>query len=620
MPQHSAVATTETNFNVKASLSTNRVRGLWNLLDGYRIRYIGAAGLLAIAALSNTASLLLLRFVVDDILVNPSEAFLLWLVFSAAAFLGLNLIRGTFSFFQGALTAEVTEGIGVRLKDFMFDHLQHLNFTYHDGMATGELIQRSTSDIQAVQRMFGEQIIGIGRISMLFLVNFIAIAWLSLPLALFTASVVPVIAILSLFFFSRVSKAYEAFQEQDEVVQTRLQENLSGVRVVKAFARQPYEIERFEVENREKFRKGMSFMRLFAMYWPLTDLLTGLTFVGGYLLGALLVINSELTVLGITMQGISLGDYVAYTLLAGWIINPMRNLGRLIVQLSEGMVSYDRLAEVMQEEWELLEKDVTPPVERIRGHIQYENIHFAYEQGIPVLKNISFTVEAGQTVALLGSTGSGKTTLMNLLTRFYDLQDGRISIDGHPLEAYPKYFLRRQIGLVEQEPFLFSRSIRENITYGVHREVSDEEVHAAAKLAAVHDVIMEFSEGYQTLVGERGVTLSGGQKQRVALARVLLKNPSVLVLDDATSSVDTETESQIREALGQLGQSRTTFVIAHRIQSVMSADLILVLDHGEIVQSGTHQELMQVDGIYRQTYDLQSKIEEDLQEELALVQ
>jgi ATP-binding cassette subfamily B protein len=545
------------------------------------------------------------------------------LLMTGLAYIALSLGRGGFAFLSGAWAAEVSEGIALRLKDYMFDHLQHLNFMYHDKMQTGELIQRSTSDIDALRRFFSEQAIGIGRILLLFIVNFAALLMLHVPLALFSALVVPVVLVMSLFFFGRVSKAYELFQEQDERVNNTLQENLSGVSVVKAFARQNYEIDRFEVENKAKYKLGVAFMRLHSVYWPLTDLITGLQMVAVFFLGALLVVTGENNVLfsfgPLQFTGISLGTYISFSAMIGWIINPMRNLGRLIVQMSTGMVSYDRLAEVFAEDWEVLGKDVEPPVKDVKGNITFENINFRYQQGPQVLHDISFNVEAGQTIALLGSTGSGKTTLLALLTRFYNYTEGSIKLEGVELNQYPRRFLREQIGVVEQEPFLFSRSIRENITYGLHRDVSDEEVFAAARAAAVHDVIEKFPEGYKTMVGERGVTLSGGQKQRVALARTLLKNPRILILDDATSSVDTQTESEIREALNTMMAQRTSFIIAHRIQSVMNADLILVLDKGRIVQRGTHETLMKEEGMYRRTYEMQARIEDELEREVASV-
>ncbi len=304
-----------------------------------------------------------------------------------------------------------------------------------------------------------------------------------------------------------------------------------------------------------------------------------------------------------------------------WLIWPIRNLGRIIVSTSTGMVSYARLMEVVKQQREPLFDGRYQPEGPARGDLLFEDVSFMYSDGkSDVLKNVSFHVKPGQAVALLGSTGSGKTSLVNLLPRFHEYTSGRILLDGVELKDYSRSFLRKQIGIVEQEPFLFSRSIRENIAYGVGRDVSQEEVERAAKAAAVHDVIVGFPDGYDTVVGEKGVTLSGGQKQRVAIARTLLKNPSILIFDDSTSAVDTETEAEIRSALNELMQNRTTFIIAHRIQSVMIADLILVLDKGEVVQMGTHAELLKdASGMYRRIYDIQTKIDVELENEIARV-
>jgi ATP-binding cassette subfamily B protein len=294
----------------------------------------------------------------------------------------------------------------------------------------------------------------------------------------------------------------------------------------------------------------------------------------------------------------------------------MRNLGRLIVQMSTGLVSYGRVVELIREEREPLDEGTFTPSSPVQGEIVFREVCFRYDADSKVLENISFRCRPGQVVALLGSTGSGKTTLVNLLPRFYEYDSGSLTLDGVELKEYPRHFLRQQIGIVEQEPFLFSRTIRENITYGAGQDVSDAEIEAAARAAAIHDVILSFPNGYDTLVGERGVTLSGGQKQRVAIARTLLRDPRILILDDSTSSVDTETEGLIREALERLMQGRTTFIIAHRVQSVMNADLILVLDQGRIVQRGTHAELMAQEGIYRRIYDMQARIEDELEKEM----
>jgi ATP-binding cassette subfamily B protein len=331
----------------------------------------------------------------------------------------------------------------------------------------------------------------------------------------------------------------------------------------------------------------------------------------GFVYAALMAINGEITV----------GMYIAYVGLVVWLIWPIRNLGRIIVSASTGMVSYGRLMEIVKQVREPLLDGKVQPDGPVTGELIFEDVSFMYSDGEKdVLKNVSFRVKPGQAIALLGSTGSGKSSLVNLLPRFHEYSGGRILLDGVELKDYPRSYLRRQIGIVEQEPFLFSRSIRENITYGVGRDVSQEEVERAAKAAAIHDVILSFPDGYNTLVGEKGVTLSGGQKQRVTIARTLLKNPRILILDDSTSSVDTETEAEIRGALNELMENRTTFIIAHRIQSVMIADLILVLDKGEVIQMGTHEELVsRMDGMYRRIYDIQTRIDEELEMEISRV-
>jgi ATP-binding cassette subfamily B protein len=316
---------------------------------------------------------------------------------------------------------------------------------------------------------------------------------------------------------------------------------------------------------------------------------------------------------------ITVGTYLAFAGLVVWVIFPMRNLGRLIVQTSSGMVSYDRVMTIIKENREPLDEGDYESNGNLKGHLVFDKVGFAYEKDHDVLKDISFDCQPGRVIALLGSTGSGKTTLVNLLPRFYEYTSGSITLDGVELKRYPRRYLRQQIGIVEQEPFLFSRTIAENITYGVGRNVPQHEIEAAAEAAAIHDVILSFPQGYKTLVGEKGVTLSGGQKQRVALARTLLKNPRILILDDSTSSVDTETEAEIRQALQTLMKNRSTFIIAHRIQSIMNADLILVMDRGEIVQRGQHKDLIAQEGIYRKIFDIQTQVEMDLKKEVASV-
>ncbi|MFO7624687.1 MAG: ABC transporter ATP-binding protein [Anaerolineales bacterium] len=601
----SAGAPASVDYDLKQALRANRLSGLWRLMSGFHWTYFGATMSQGIAALSKTATYLLLLYLVDTLLETGAPARTLLLV--AAGFVSLAAFEGIFTFLSGRLAAQTAEGIARRLRNYMFDHIQRLSFSYHAETSTGELISRSTSDVDALRRFFADQAIGVGRVLLLFIVNFCAILYLNWQLGLFSIIVVPFLIAVSFFFFKRVTKVYEAYQEQEATLSTTLQENLSGVRVVKAFARQDYERDKFEKDNREKYRRGRSLMLMHSLFWPVTDILVSIQLLGGYLMGALFAINGIITV----------GTYMAYAGMVIWLIWPMRNLGRLIVQMSTGMVSYGRVMDVIRQEREPLGEGVDPPDGKLRGDIVFDQVCFEYEADSPVLKDISFHVRPGQAVALLGSTGSGKTTLVNLLPRFYEYSSGKLTLDGIDLNRYSRRFLRRQIGIVEQEPFLFSRTIQENISYSVDREVTLQEVEAAARAAAIHDVIASFPDGYNTLVGEKGVTLSGGQKQRVAIARTLLKNPRILILDDSTSSVDLGTESEIRQALEGLMQGRTTFIIAHRIQSVMNADLILVMENGRIVQSGIHEDLMKESGMYRRIFDIQTRIEDELEREVS---
>jgi ATP-binding cassette subfamily B protein len=586
-------------------LSKNRLIGLWRLIKGYRLIYIIASICLGLSTLARTGMYLWLRRFLDQIL--PQSPPLSTLVLVASGFVGLAVLQGAFSFISGALAARTAEGTARRLRNFLFDHLQHLSFSYHDKTPTGELISRSTSDVDALRRFFADQVIGAGRIVLLFGVNLIAMMTIDVGLALRSIVAIPFIVLLSTFFFRRVSQAYQAYQEQEAVLSTTLQENLSAIRVVKAFARQSYEREKFEQENWQKFIRGRNLMTMHSFYWPISDILASFQMLAGLYMAALMVINGTITI----------GSYVAYAGMLIWIIWPMRNLGRMIVQMSMGLVSFERVQEIIKQTREPMDLGIEPVKDDLDGEVRFEHVGFSYQEGEMVLHDLSFTCQPGDVVALLGPTGSGKTSLVNLLPRFYEYTSGHIYLDDVELNTYSRTYLRSQIGIVEQEPFLFSRTIRENITMGVDREVSDDEVITAAQAAAIHEDIQNFPEGYETLVGERGVTLSGGQKQRVAIARALLKDPCLLILDDSTSSVDMLTEAEIRKALENLMHGRTTFIIAHRVQSVMTADKILVLDNGKIVQRGTHEELVQKEGIYKRIHEMQTRMELALEKELS---
>jgi len=593
------------DLGIQKNIPKNRLAGLWKLMVGFRLRYLGAVTSLGISAVAKTLTFLLLRYFIDTFLGSQNTT--VKLPYIALGFVGLAIIEGGSTFISGLLASQTAEGITRRLRNFLYDHIQHLSFTYHANTKTGDLIERSTSDVDALRRFFSDQAINIGRILLLFIINFITIMRLNTRLALISVIVIPFIMLVSVYLFKKVSKAYASYQEQEAVLSTTLQENLAGVRVVKAFARQSYEMDKFEKDNWEKFSRGKRLLITQSLFWPLSDVLCGAQLVGGFLVGAIMAINGEITV----------GTYIAYTGLVIYIVYPLRNLGRIIVQTSTGLVSYNRVMDIIKEAREPLDQGDYTPADSVEGDFSFENVKFEYEPGDKTLEDINFNVKPGQVVALLGSTGSGKTTLVQLLPRFYEYTGGRILLDGVDLNRYPRMLLRRHIGIVEQEPFLFSRTIRENITYGVGREVSDAEVETAARAAAIHEVILSFQDAYETVVGERGVTLSGGQKQRVTIARALLKNPRILILDDSTSSVDTETEAEIREALQNLMKNRTTFIIAHRIQSVANADLILVMDKGRIIQQGKHADLVQQEGVYRQIFNIQTRIEDELEKEIA---
>lgn len=582
----------------------HQLLNFWNAISGWHWQYAGATLFAALGALARTGMNLFLAYFIDEILVK--KQFGDKLLYAILIFLGIVILQAFSSFNSGRLSAQTAEGSTRRLRDYLFNHIQRLSYSFHSESKTGDLLERATSDVDTLRRFFADQAIGIGRILLIFIINFVAIYNMSPRLAWVSIIILPVMLTVSIIFFRSISKAYSSYQEQEAVLTTNLQENLSGVRVVKAFARQDYEIDKFDRNNIEKLRRGKKLNLMHSFFWPSSDMISGFqTLASGYL-AASMVIEGNLT----------LGQFVAFIGLLGWLIWPIRNLGRLIVDTSRANVSFKRITAIIKEPEEDLITTKLPACTQIHGDICFEHVSFEYEKDHPVLNDVSFECKAGQVIALLGSTGSGKTSLVNLLPRFYDVSSGRILLDGHDLREYSRDCLRSQIGIIEQEPFLFSCSIRDNITYGVRRSVTQEEIESVAAKAAIDDVIKSFSKGYDTLVGERGVTLSGGQKQRVAIARTLLIDPRLLILDDSTSSVDMETEAQIRTALQGLMGDRTTFIIAHRTQSIMNADLILVFDKGQIVQSGTHEKLLKEEGIYRKIYDIQTRIDTAVQEEI----
>lgn len=589
-------------MNTLSKLPSTSGSGLWFLLKGYKIRFFSALFFQAIAVAAGTAGYFILRFYINDIINTGDWRFPL--IYFSLFYIAFALVRGLFSFLTARGTGATAEGIARDLRNSIFDHTQKLSFSYHDKTRTGELIQKSTSDVDTLRRFYSEIVPGLSRILFMFIINLVSIFYLNTKLAFLSIIAIPFIAVMSTMFFKKIHNSYEAYQDQDGKVSAAVQENLTGVRVVRAFARQQFEIEKFEVENKEKFVRGKRFLINHALYWPTSHIICAAQMIFGITMGALMVIEKTL----------SIGDMVAYIGFLNTIIWPIQQMGRMIAQLSTSWVSYSRVTSILLNDQE----DLTSGNDQkeLKGEVKFKNISFSYDNSAAVLKNINLSCKPGESIALLGETGSGKTSLVNLLPGFYTKDEGSLTIDGIPIEEYSRHFLRDSIGIVEQEPFLFSTTIKENITYGVKRDVADEDIFAAAKAASIHDSIESFPEGYETIVGEKGVTLSGGQKQRIAIARTILKDPKILILDDSTSAVDAETEDQIRGALNNLMVGRTTFIIAHRIQSLIKADQILVFKEGEIIQRGQHRDLIEEPGFYKHVFELQNKIEAELEEEL----
>lgn len=586
------------------------VRILWNYMKKNRLLYLGAILSVGLASLATISAPLVIRVTIDNIIGDePLGAPLLIRNFvenigQALWVPGIVLIvittfRGLFMFLRGRLSAQASENIAQNIRDRVYDHIQHLPYKYHKEADTGDIMQRCTSDVDTIRRFLGVQLVEMG--NSLFMVFFIIGIMLSADLRMTMISMiaVPIIFTFAIVFFVKVKKAFKEADEAEAELTTVLQENLTGIRVVRAFANQSYEIDRFDEKNQVNRDKLYHLIWLLACYWSASDFLAFLQ------IGLVLVSGAYFTARG----EITMGTMVLFSTYIGMLVWPVRQLGRILTDMGKALVAAERLQEIFDEPKEnLLENFQQPP---IAGHIAFDNVSFGYEPGQPVLENLSFSVEAGQTVALLGHTGSGKSSLVHLLARLYDYEGGSITIDGMELRTIDKKWMRKNVAVVSQEPFLFAKTIRENITLA-SGEVPDEELYTICQQAAVHDVILNFDQGYETLVGERGVSVSGGQRQRIAIARALITHSPILIFDDSLSAVDTETDVAIRNALEKRSHRATTFLISHRVTSLSGADLILVLDHGKIVQRGTHEELMGIDGPYARIWEIQNTLEAEL--------
>ncbi len=516
------------------------------------------------------------------------------LLIAAGAIVGIAAIGGIGSFVTRTTTALGSEGFVKGLRDALYSHIQRLPYSWHVKNQTGDIIQRCTSDVEVIRNFFTNQLLEVIRIVFMIVYYLCIMFSMNWTIALISAVFIPIVVLYSMIFYSKINVRFRAADEAEGVLSTAVQENLTGVRVVRAFGRERWEVDRFNEKNRRFSNLWVELGKLMSVYWALGDLITGLQIMAVIAVGA-----------GFAATGrISLGTLLAFISYNSALTWPIRSLGRTLSEMSKSGVSIDRVAYILKaEEEKILPNAETPPMNR---DIEFKDVTFSYEGQKPVLNHLSFTIPAGKTFAILGGTGSGKSTIAALLDRLYDLKpgEGSISIGGVDIREIRQDYLRGNIGLVLQEPYLFSRSIGENIAI-THPGSGLNGIKKATSIACVDEAIDTFSDGYDTIVGERGVTLSGGQKQRVAIARMLMQEAPVMIFDDSLSAVDAETDAKIREALGQRMGDSTVILISHRITTLMQADQILVLKDGELSEIGTHAELISHPGIYRDIYDIQ---------------
>lgn len=529
----------------------------------------------------------------------------LWLI--AGLIVMVALFSALFRYLFMLFNAKGAEGLVRTMRNRLFSHIQRLPFSWHMKNQTGDIIQRCTSDVDMIKNFISEQLTSVFRIMILIVMALVFMFSMNGKLAVVALVFIPIVITYSAYFHSHIRDGFTRCDENEGVLSTIAQENLTGVRVVRAFGREKFEKDRFEKQNNIYTDAWMHLCKFLALFWGAGDLFSGLQVMAIVVLGAVFCVNGEMTA----------GEFIAFISYNSMLIWPVRHLGRMISEMSKAGVSIERIRYIMNSQ---IEKDVDNPLTPdMYGDIVFDRVSFGYGEE-PVLKNISFTIPKGTTFGILGSTGSGKSTLMYLLNRLYDLpaENGTITIGGVNVADMKGEWVRSHIGMVLQEPFLFSRTIAENIGIAMDNksgrtteEMSLSEIRRAATIACVDDAITEFTKGYDTLVGERGVTLSGGQKQRTVIARMLTQRTPIMVFDDSLSAVDADTDAKIRQALRQnLGES-TVILIAHRVTTLMQADCIMVMDKGEIVEMGSHRELMEQNGVYRKIYDMQMSLAEE---------
>lgn len=587
-----------------------RLRQFTKWMKGYIHLYFIGFALLLVVQYFRSLTPLFLQHIIDNIFGDKASALpgfitryfiadtipgLLLLV--AVVSVAFTILRLVFVFFNRVLFAYFMENVAYRMRNTLYDHIQNLSFTYHSNAETGDLIQRTTTDVDTYRRFIGEQLVEVSRLFFLSMFAIFQMALMNPRMTLISLITAPIILTTATIYFTKVKTVFDRVEKAEGKMTTAVQENVTGSRVVKAFQNEKFEIDKFD-ERSTVFRdESMHLSKLMAFFWSGTDFIIFFQYTLTASFGIYYTIQG-------TMDP---GQFIAFLSLLGMIVWPLRQLGRLVGDFGKTIVSLDRIDEIMDQESEHEnESDFKPD---ITGHVTFRNVGFQFnDDNKPLLKNINFEVKPGETLAVIGKTGSGKSTLMNLMVRLLETTEGQILLDGNDIKSINKHHLRKNVGVILQEPFLYSKSVYENIGI-MKRDADQEKIYSAAAIARVHDDILDFEEGYKTKVGERGVTLSGGQKQRVAIARMLLENKPVLVFDDSLSAVDTETDIQIRRALMHYWQDTTVFIITHRITTAMEADKIIILEDGEIKAFGNHASLLAEDGLYASLYKQQTNLD-----------
>lgn len=574
---------------------TRKIQLIARFFDGAKRYFVTAIVASLFMTLLNSLTPQIFRFTIDAVLGSDEYPFLaenLWVM--GILLIGTSLLSGACMFICRYHTAKAGENFAENMRNALFAHVQKIPMIWHDRNQTGDIIQRCTSDTEVIRNFVVKQLLEVFRTIFLVTVSFGMMVSMNRKLAFMVLLFVPIVVAYSSIFYRLIARRFTDADEAEGMLSTVVQENATGVRVVRAFGREKFEMDRFRERNDAFAELWIKLGTISGLYWGVGDLITGLQVVAVIVFGAVEAVHGNVTV----------GEFVAFASYNTSLVWPIRGLGRILSDMSKAGVSFERVDYIIQEAEEAYGKKVEEPTESY--DVSFEQVTFAYNEGQTVLKDVSFNIPQGTTLGILGGTGSGKSTITQLLTRFYELEDGNgvIKIGGKDVREIPLEEVRRQVGIVLQEPFLYSKTIKENIA-AANPGVTMEEIRAAAKIACVDDAIMSFPDGYDTIVGERGVTLSGGQRQRVAIARMLLQKAPIMIFDDSLSAVDSETDYLIRNALKEHMKDATVILVSHRITTLMSANKIMVLHQGEIEEMGTHNELIHQDGIYRKIYDIQ---------------